>query len=65
MRKRTMLLAAATALVTAASLGFGAGAMASASARVRLCPGIAAFFAPEYIATEGVTVSMLLPRCRI
>ena len=31
MRKRTMLLAAATALVTAASLGFGAGAMASAS----------------------------------
>ena len=26
MRKRTMLLAAATALVTAASLGFGAGA---------------------------------------
>jgi type 1 glutamine amidotransferase len=31
MRKRTMLLAAATALVTAVSLGFGAGAMASAS----------------------------------
>ena len=32
MRKRSMLLAAATALITATSLGFGAGAMATSRA---------------------------------